>query len=1467
MKKKVTLILSIMILVSIFLIKSYSVTDNSQKNIEQNFQNENILEETLKNDIEQDEIEDEENYTEEYKEYLKLSDEEKEAIGVIPRKYKVPLDMIYEDTEEVKEDASLFNLFGVFAKTKLKSTYADELPSSYNLKDHINIKVENQEKFGLCWAFASIKSLETNLSLKEGVDYDFSEMHLGYIASLYESPITLNSGGNFYNFKKYLLNNKGPVLEEDVPYKRIESEAEYDYLDSLEPVIQVKEIIEFPSINKGYEDYTEEELNLFREKVKRHIMQNGSVYCYILGPSVASSEPIDYISNNFSQYHNMNNGKSQTSYHAVSIIGWDDNYSRENFIEGNRPEHDGAYIALNSWGENWGYDGVFYISYDDIDVEQSMCGVVEATSKPSYKEIKFNDFNLYNKLKKDFGKEVIAFDDANNTLTLTQLSIDSLDRISISVKDNVQDLKGIENFKNITYVSIYGNGNMKNVDMLKHLTKVESLLLSDCGIQDIGFLSELKELTILNLNDNEIIDITSLKSLNKLTDLSLNNNNITDITSLESLTNLLRLYLSDNNITNIVSLKDLKKIEFLDLGENNITDIAVLKNLTNLSDLNLSNNNITDITALKELPLIQLNISNNNITDINALKNMNWLSYLILANNKDINDFKVLEELENLGAIDISGINKSINFEKLHLIRIEMNDVNISQETFEEMLQMPNLNYIELKNCNLTDVSALNNLIRNSEYLYLDLSNNPNLDLTTIPRNISGSGNVILENCNIKNLDELSGLKVAFLNLSHNDITNIDALNNIEIEYMLNLSYNKITQVSLDKVSSKLQEIEFVNLEGNEISDDFGNDIIELGNLQANTNNYISFESIFSQNSDYQFLLNTLKGYEYSYDNPDIDTEECYMDYKLQCIVINPSKVGEGIAKISTDVGNPIVLKYNATNHNNISNIIAKNMSRSDYFEGENFDVTGIEIKKYDESDYTIKAPMELEVVYDNGYSYTTKEFTIDNGNDLKVGQKSVIARLKSNPNVSLEIPIKVYSKLEYEIIECDNLNDYNYLLRNNKEKIGEDNIYLQDEKKFTFAMKKSDILSIKELRVNTFNLKTLSKFKNLETLYVEKADNLENLNEFENFDKLEKIVLKAENILRSVALNDISKLTILDNVTSIDLSDKNIINNEINNNTINKLFEKSTLENLKLKSYCIEETEDIVKLPEYIIGQEVEAKITYLGEYGQEVATEDITIDSDTVTLNKSIEDYAAGMRKISIKVTNGKLNGTEFDIYYPSENYNIENEISLTTVAIDTLYGKELDLVGKKLYVHYNFAILETIPLTSDMIVSEFNNQKLGIQNLDIVYKGKETILIVNVKQIDEFEEIDSFEYNGSSYIYISSNFSLENVKEKISGITKIEENTGTVIEDMNKCVATGNKITRRDGSKYIVIVKGDVNGDGIIDIQDMITINNYRLYNTENNLEEVYKLAADVNDDKEIDIQDMIVINNYRLYLTSF
>ena len=54
-------------------------------------------------------------------------------------------------------------------------------------------------------------------------------------------------------------------------------------------------------------------------------------------------------------------------------------YSAENFKEGNRPSKDGAWIAINSWGESFGDNGVFYITYEDVWVEYNMSGIVTTT--------------------------------------------------------------------------------------------------------------------------------------------------------------------------------------------------------------------------------------------------------------------------------------------------------------------------------------------------------------------------------------------------------------------------------------------------------------------------------------------------------------------------------------------------------------------------------------------------------------------------------------------------------------------------------------------------------------------------------------------------------------------------------------------------------------------------------------------------------------------------------------------------------------------------------------------------------------------------------------------------------------------------------------------------------------------------------------------------------------------------------
>ena len=62
------------------------------------------------------------------------------------------------------------------------------------------------------------------------------------------------------------------------------------------------------------------------------------------------------------------------------IVGWDDNYPKENF---NTPlEGDGAFICLNSWGSSFGEDGIFYVSYYDSNI---------GTHNVAYTRIEDND--------------------------------------------------------------------------------------------------------------------------------------------------------------------------------------------------------------------------------------------------------------------------------------------------------------------------------------------------------------------------------------------------------------------------------------------------------------------------------------------------------------------------------------------------------------------------------------------------------------------------------------------------------------------------------------------------------------------------------------------------------------------------------------------------------------------------------------------------------------------------------------------------------------------------------------------------------------------------------------------------------------------------------------------------------------------------------------------------------------------
>lgn len=56
----------------------------------------------------------------------------------------------------------------------------------------------------------------------------------------------------------------------------------------------------------------------------------------------------DYVmSANWAQYSTI-----PSQNHVVTIVGYDDNYPRENFVKGNEPPADGAWLVKNSWGSD-----------------------------------------------------------------------------------------------------------------------------------------------------------------------------------------------------------------------------------------------------------------------------------------------------------------------------------------------------------------------------------------------------------------------------------------------------------------------------------------------------------------------------------------------------------------------------------------------------------------------------------------------------------------------------------------------------------------------------------------------------------------------------------------------------------------------------------------------------------------------------------------------------------------------------------------------------------------------------------------------------------------------------------------------------------------------------------------------------------------------------------------------------------
>ena len=276
----------------------------------------------------------------------------------------------------------------------------DILPESFDLRNKIKVEVEDQQMFGICYAYATLTSLETNIALKYGVTEDFSDVHA---ATLCECG---GNGGDFGIISEYLKANQGPVNESELSIEDVING--YNKQDEIKSLIyqfcesgkitqeEMERIREKIKADPEYylEEYKEysyvegiNNYNDYLKEIKRHIMNNGSLYASIVGPDSRVCQ--DYngkmVMNTLEKYSPYSDEPDITvktqGYHAVSIIGWDDNFSKKNFPKEFRPKNNGAFLVLNSWGTEWGENGYFWISYEDSMVNTDLNGITKVSKE------------------------------------------------------------------------------------------------------------------------------------------------------------------------------------------------------------------------------------------------------------------------------------------------------------------------------------------------------------------------------------------------------------------------------------------------------------------------------------------------------------------------------------------------------------------------------------------------------------------------------------------------------------------------------------------------------------------------------------------------------------------------------------------------------------------------------------------------------------------------------------------------------------------------------------------------------------------------------------------------------------------------------------------------------------------------------------------------------------------------------
>lgn len=241
----------------------------------------------------------------------------------------------------------------------------DSLPSFFNSNEWGWVTpVKDQGFSGGCWCFSTISAIESSLLKSTGVFYDFSEQNMQKLMLTYSKygHQMLMEGGFTGSAILYALSWLGPIDDE---------KDTFDMIGKFTRVIpgkniHVQDVILIPNREVSYD----------LEFIKKTILKCGAItadfYAFDMDPYFNANTSAYYY--NETDYENEEGqiiGVQPT--HAISIVGWDDNYPASNFLI--TPPGNGAWIVKNSYGEGSYDNGYCYISYYDTVIYKQNTGL------------------------------------------------------------------------------------------------------------------------------------------------------------------------------------------------------------------------------------------------------------------------------------------------------------------------------------------------------------------------------------------------------------------------------------------------------------------------------------------------------------------------------------------------------------------------------------------------------------------------------------------------------------------------------------------------------------------------------------------------------------------------------------------------------------------------------------------------------------------------------------------------------------------------------------------------------------------------------------------------------------------------------------------------------------------------------------------------------------------------------------